>query len=131
MGKRYKARLKRSLNPMVVLDYRCYTEGGTIGTNYPPELKQCLASLTKMTASEIQKKCAAAASAHCVAASSSTTRIGPRSCHEQQRLRRLYLVSRVMGRVPWGQGICHVRRAHQDSTPNTTPQVRRPAPTQR
>ena len=34
------AKPKRYINPMVLLDYRCYAPGGKIGTDYPPELTQ-------------------------------------------------------------------------------------------
>lgn len=48
------AKLRRSLNPMAVLDYRCYVEGGRIGRNYDPQLRQCLTKLAGMTPKEIQ-----------------------------------------------------------------------------
>ncbi|GFR47810.1 hypothetical protein Agub_g9587 [Astrephomene gubernaculifera] len=48
------AKMRRSVNPMVVLDYRCYVEGGKIGTNYDPQLRQCLTKLSKMTPKEVQ-----------------------------------------------------------------------------
>lgn len=40
VSKKLNAKPKRSINPMVVLDYRCYSPGHKIGTNYPPELSQ-------------------------------------------------------------------------------------------
>lgn len=36
--KKLNAKMKRSINPMVLLDYRCHAPGGRIGTDYPPEL---------------------------------------------------------------------------------------------
>ncbi len=50
------AKPRRSTNPMVVLDYRCYVEDGQIGTNYDPTLRQCLTKLSKMTAEQVQKE---------------------------------------------------------------------------
>jgi hypothetical protein len=47
-------RLKFSKNPMLLLDYRCYVEGGEVGTNYPPQLRECLANLSAMTPQEIK-----------------------------------------------------------------------------
>lgn len=40
VGKRRGAKRRAGLNPMVLLDYRCYVPGGKIGTNYPPRLQQ-------------------------------------------------------------------------------------------
>jgi hypothetical protein len=40
VSKRLGAKPKRTLNPMIVLDYRCYVDSGKIGTNYPPSLAQ-------------------------------------------------------------------------------------------
>ncbi|KAG2488696.1 hypothetical protein HYH03_012697 [Edaphochlamys debaryana] len=50
------AKRKRSVNPMVVMDYRCFVEGGKIGTNYPPQVKQCLTKLAGMTPQTILKE---------------------------------------------------------------------------
>ncbi len=33
--KRPKARVRKSINPLTLLDYRCWVEGGKIGTRYP------------------------------------------------------------------------------------------------
>ena len=38
--KPHKGKPKMSVNPTVLLDYRCYAPGGEIGTDYPPELTQ-------------------------------------------------------------------------------------------
>lgn len=54
MGKARGAKPRRSVNPMVVLDYRCYTPGGQLGTNYDPQLKECLKKLSGMSAKQIQ-----------------------------------------------------------------------------
>ncbi|GIL86258.1 hypothetical protein Vretifemale_14600 [Volvox reticuliferus] len=48
------AQVRRSINPMVVLDYRCYVEGGRIGKNYDPKMRQCLTKLRDMTPKQIQ-----------------------------------------------------------------------------
>ncbi|PNH02334.1 hypothetical protein TSOC_011711 [Tetrabaena socialis] len=53
----FKARggkARKSVNPMVVLDYRCYVPGGKIGVDYDPQLKQCLTKISGMTAREVQ-----------------------------------------------------------------------------
>ena len=34
--KKIGAKLRRSINPTLLLDYRCYVPGGEVGTNYPP-----------------------------------------------------------------------------------------------
>lgn len=54
VSKRLKSKLKTTVNPMVLLDYRCYVEGGAIGINYPPKLKQCLIKLSNMTPQDIK-----------------------------------------------------------------------------
>ncbi|PNW72358.1 hypothetical protein CHLRE_16g672049v5 [Chlamydomonas reinhardtii] len=54
VGKARGAKPRRSVNPMVVLDYRCYTPGGQLGTNYDPQLKECLKKLSGMSAKQIQ-----------------------------------------------------------------------------
>ena len=43
--KKPSSRPRRSTNPMVLLDYRCYAPGGKIGKDYPPELTQARASV--------------------------------------------------------------------------------------
>lgn len=47
---------RRGLNPMVTLDYRCHVPGGAIGTNYPPALSACLASIGRLSPEAIQAK---------------------------------------------------------------------------
>ena len=42
--KPHKGKPKHSVNPTVLLDYRCYAPGGKIGTDYPPELTQVSAT---------------------------------------------------------------------------------------
>jgi hypothetical protein len=54
--KKFKARTRRSINPMLLMDYRCYVEGGELGTRYDPPLAQCLRSLAAMTPRQIQDK---------------------------------------------------------------------------
>lgn len=44
---------KYSADPQLLLDYRCYVEGGELGTNYPPKVKQCLQKISKMTVPEV------------------------------------------------------------------------------
>lgn len=56
MFKRPKARVRKSTNPMVLFDYRCYTKDGRIGKDFDPTLRQCLAKLSKMTAEQVQKE---------------------------------------------------------------------------
>lgn len=40
MSKRVGMKRRKSLNPLLLLDYRCYAPDGKIGTNYPPALTQ-------------------------------------------------------------------------------------------
>jgi len=40
----------------VTLDYRCHAEGGAIGFNYPPKMKDCLKYLDKASVRTIQKR---------------------------------------------------------------------------
>lgn len=47
------AQPRKSLNPLVLLDYRCYVEGGKLGKNYPPEVKQCLSKLSRMSPQQV------------------------------------------------------------------------------
>jgi hypothetical protein len=50
VGKQAGARARASANPMLLLDYRCYVEGGKIGTaHYHPALTQCLKDLSAST----------------------------------------------------------------------------------
>eukprot|EP00798_Chlamydomonas_sp_ICE-L_P002984 gene2984-12992_t len=56
VNKRYKARVKKNLNPMLLLVYRCYVDGGEIGINYPPELTKCLAKIASMSAQEVTQE---------------------------------------------------------------------------
>lgn len=51
--KKPRAKMKRSINPMLLLDYRCYVPGGKIGLDYPPELTQCLKKITTMTPEDV------------------------------------------------------------------------------
>eukprot|EP00798_Chlamydomonas_sp_ICE-L_P026263 gene26263-17365_t len=44
------------LDPMVLLDYRCYVDGGEIGNNYPPRLNKCLTKLANMSAEEVTQE---------------------------------------------------------------------------
>ncbi len=46
MLKELGARSKSGLDPMILLDYRCYVKGGALGTNYPPELTPCLTKVS-------------------------------------------------------------------------------------
>ncbi len=54
--KRPKARVRKSTNPMVLFDYRCYAKDGRIGKDFDPTLRQCLAKLSKITAEQVQKE---------------------------------------------------------------------------
>jgi hypothetical protein len=46
---KWSARPPRStVSPQVSLDYRCHAEGGAIGRNYPPRVKQCLQAIGSM-----------------------------------------------------------------------------------
>eukprot|EP00798_Chlamydomonas_sp_ICE-L_P002978 gene2978-12987_t len=47
---------KERLSPMVLLDYRCYVDGGKIGNNYPPRLTKCLTKLANMSAEEVTQE---------------------------------------------------------------------------
>eukprot|EP00798_Chlamydomonas_sp_ICE-L_P026265 gene26265-17367_t len=47
---------KKRLNPMVLLDYRFYVDGGEIGNNYPPRLNKCLTKLANMSAEEVTQE---------------------------------------------------------------------------
>jgi hypothetical protein len=47
-------KLKANKNPMLLLDYRCYVEGGEVGTRYAPRLRECLANLSAMTPQEVK-----------------------------------------------------------------------------
>lgn len=42
-------------NVQVMLDYRCHVEDGTLGTEYPPKMKECMTRLTQMSLTEIQQ----------------------------------------------------------------------------
>lgn len=39
----------------LLLDYRCYVEGGKLGTSYPQPIKQCMTRMTQMTVPELQQ----------------------------------------------------------------------------
>lgn len=43
-------------NPPLLLDYRCYVKDGKLGKNYPPQVKTCLESLSKLSAKQILDK---------------------------------------------------------------------------
>eukprot|EP00798_Chlamydomonas_sp_ICE-L_P018468 gene18468-24959_t len=51
--------LKRPLaaDPQLLLDYRCYLPDGhdKLGTNYPPQIQQCLKKIANMTVPEVQQ----------------------------------------------------------------------------
>lgn len=47
------AKPRKSLNPLVLLDYRCYVDGGKIGVNYPPRVTQCLSKLSRMSPQQV------------------------------------------------------------------------------
>mmetsp|Transcript_3357 Transcript_3357/g.7341 ORF Transcript_3357/g.7341 Transcript_3357/m.7341 type:complete len:538 (+) Transcript_3357:145-1758(+) len=53
VSKKHKARTRRSINPMLLLDYRCYAK--EIGTSYPAQMQQCLKKLSGMSAPEVMK----------------------------------------------------------------------------
>ena len=36
------------------MDYRCYVEGGKLGTKYPPQMKQCMQRMVEMTVPQLQ-----------------------------------------------------------------------------
>ncbi len=40
VSKKLNGKRRRTLNPLVLLDYRCYAEGGAIGTAFPPDVAQ-------------------------------------------------------------------------------------------
>jgi hypothetical protein len=56
VSKRLGAKKRRSLNPLIVLDYRCHVEGGKLGTNYPPVVTQCLRHLASFAPVDLRKK---------------------------------------------------------------------------
>lgn len=39
----------------VLLDYRCYVEGGKMGTRYPPPMQQCMERMVEMTVPQLQR----------------------------------------------------------------------------
>ncbi|GAX78973.1 hypothetical protein CEUSTIGMA_g6413.t1 [Chlamydomonas eustigma] len=41
------------LNPLLLLDYRCHVNNGSIGFDYPPQVQQCMANLAKKSPNEI------------------------------------------------------------------------------
>jgi hypothetical protein len=43
-------------DPQLLLDYRCWVEGGEVGKNYPPKMKQCLARIAGMTHTEVERE---------------------------------------------------------------------------
>eukprot|EP00798_Chlamydomonas_sp_ICE-L_P023697 gene23697-9238_t len=47
---------REKVDPMVLLDYRCYVDGGEIGINYPPMLTKCLTKLASMSAEEVTQE---------------------------------------------------------------------------
>ncbi|KAG2495164.1 hypothetical protein HYH03_006771 [Edaphochlamys debaryana] len=44
------------LTPLLLMDYRCHVEGGAIGTNFTPELKECLSHIAGMTSKDIHEQ---------------------------------------------------------------------------
>jgi hypothetical protein len=48
------AKPRRSVNPMLLLDYRCDLPTGRIGTDYDPTLKACLTKLVGMTGEQVR-----------------------------------------------------------------------------
>ncbi|GAX73008.1 hypothetical protein CEUSTIGMA_g460.t1 [Chlamydomonas eustigma] len=54
--KKIGSKPKRTVNPMVLLDYRCYANGGKIGTDYPLDLAKCLTKLSSLTVQEIMEQ---------------------------------------------------------------------------
>jgi len=54
--KRLGARARKSTNPLILLDYRCYVEGGKIGTAYPEPVTQCLRKISSLPPVDIKKQ---------------------------------------------------------------------------
>jgi hypothetical protein len=52
--KKEGARLKANQNPMLLFDYRCYVPGRKLGTQYTPQLKECLTNISSMTPGQIK-----------------------------------------------------------------------------
>ena len=48
---------RNTADPQLLFDYRCYLPGGRehMGTEYPPEIQQCLKRIAGMTVKEVQK----------------------------------------------------------------------------
>jgi hypothetical protein len=44
----------KNLNPLLLLDYRCHTNEGAIGKDFPPALRTCMQFLASKTKQEIQ-----------------------------------------------------------------------------
>lgn len=42
------------MNPMLLLDYRCYTPGGRINSSYPAQTVKCLQKLSSSNVTAIQ-----------------------------------------------------------------------------
>lgn len=56
VSKRLMATKRRNLNPIILTDYRCWTQGGRLGTNYPPELEKCMRKMSAMSPVELKRK---------------------------------------------------------------------------
>ncbi|KAJ9513587.1 hypothetical protein QJQ45_006097 [Haematococcus lacustris] len=54
VSKRPLAKRRKTVNPLVLLDYRCYVEGGELGTHLPGPVKQCMQHFVSMTAEALQ-----------------------------------------------------------------------------
>jgi len=56
VSKRLNAKRRRAVNPLVLLDYRCYAPKGKIGVAYPPQVTQCLRKLSALSPVEMRDK---------------------------------------------------------------------------
>ncbi|GFR52103.1 hypothetical protein Agub_g14616, partial [Astrephomene gubernaculifera] len=44
------------LSPLLLMDYRCHAEGGSIGKKFTPELTECLSHISSMSSPDIQEQ---------------------------------------------------------------------------
>ncbi|MEW5319050.1 MAG: hypothetical protein WDW38_010226 [Sanguina aurantia] len=50
------AKPRKNMNPMLLLDYRCYVPAGKLHTSYPPQTKRCLEKLSRSSPPAIKSE---------------------------------------------------------------------------